>query len=143
MSSSHQSEIATKNLANENEMNKTISNIESEKFITTEPKPIITQPNSETTKCCRTILWYLVFTGFALQFMIRIILNIAIVDMVLIKKTNNVSINVTETSYCYDGKELQHTTIIQLAAAAEVDEDNINKRFSIERWLLDKFNVIN
>ncbi|XP_050301012.1 sialin [Anthonomus grandis grandis] len=49
-------------------------------------------------ECCsaRNVLWYLVFFGFAVNYMIRINLNIAIVAMVQAKPKNNVSL----TSEC-------------------------------------------
>lgn len=41
----------------------------------------------------RDVLWYLVFTGFAVNYMIRINLNIAIVAMVKAKPKSTESIN--------------------------------------------------
>lgn len=47
--------------------------------------PFVT--SSEPKQCCsvRTVLWYLVFTGMAVNYMTRINLNIALVSMVLPK----------------------------------------------------------
>lgn len=151
----HQSEIKVSKSSPALISNDTITNVEFEKFLLTniEPKqPIIIQPKNQTTTTiptkCRTNLWYLVFTGFALQFMIRIILNIAILDMILIKKSNTtnysrINVTTTTTSYCFDDSKEQQTTTIISAADAEIDDEEIiiNKRYSFERWLLDKFNV--
>ncbi|XP_066256482.1 sialin isoform X1 [Euwallacea similis] len=52
----------------------------------------------EVKECCtaRSVLWYLVFVGFAVNYMIRINLNIAIVAMIQAKPQNNFSL----TSEC-------------------------------------------
>lgn len=52
----------------------------------------------DKTQCMatRTVLWYLVFTGFAINYMIRINLNIAIVSMVKPRPKSNESL----TSEC-------------------------------------------
>ncbi|CAG9761573.1 unnamed protein product [Ceutorhynchus assimilis] len=54
----------------------------------------------EVKECCSTrdVLWYLVFTGFAVNYMIRINLNIAIVAMIQAKPKDNVSL----TSECLE-----------------------------------------
>lgn len=44
--------------------------------------------NKQSTNA-RTVLWYLVFLGFAVNYMLRININIAIVDMNSVKKTTN------------------------------------------------------
>ncbi|KAJ8981707.1 hypothetical protein NQ317_017751 [Molorchus minor] len=50
---------------------------------------------TEVKECCsaRDVLWYLVFIGFAVNYMIRINLNIAIVSMVKLRPKNNVSLS--------------------------------------------------
>ncbi|XP_072398707.1 sialin-like isoform X1 [Diabrotica undecimpunctata] len=52
----------------------------------------------DPNKCCscRDVLWYLVFGGFAVNYMVRLNLNIAIVSMVRPKPKDNVSL----TSEC-------------------------------------------
>ncbi|XP_019772895.1 sialin [Dendroctonus ponderosae] len=52
----------------------------------------------EVKECCkaRDVLWYLVFVGFAVNYMIRINLNIAIVAMIQAKPKDNISL----TSEC-------------------------------------------
>ncbi|XP_019867704.1 sialin [Aethina tumida] len=52
----------------------------------------------DTTECCsaRNVLWYLVFTGFAVNYMIRINLNIALVSMISARPKDNITI----TSEC-------------------------------------------
>nr|CAH7739832.1 unnamed protein product [Callosobruchus chinensis] len=59
----------------------------------------------DTTQCCstRNVLWYLVFSGFAVNYLIRINLNIALVSMVLPRPKSNVSF----TSECF----IQNLTI--------------------------------
>ncbi|CAH1999139.1 unnamed protein product [Acanthoscelides obtectus] len=67
---------------------------------------------TDTTQCCstRNVLWYLVFTGFAVNYLIRINLNIALVSMVLPRPKTNVSF----TSECF----IQNLTI------RNISEDN-------------------
>jgi len=70
----------------------------------------------------RTVLWYMTFIGFIVNYMIRINLNITIVDMIAGKG----AITSNET----------HKNSTDLAALAEM-----NERFSLERWFLDWANV--
>ncbi|XP_072398714.1 putative inorganic phosphate cotransporter isoform X2 [Diabrotica undecimpunctata] len=54
--------------------------------------------NKDPNQCCscRDVLWYIVFAGFAVNYMVRMNLNIAIVSMVLPKPEDNISL----TSEC-------------------------------------------
>lgn len=70
----------------------------------------------------RTVLWYMTFIGFIVNYMIRINLNITIVDMIAGKG----AITSNET----------HKNSTDLAALAEM-----NERFSLERWFLDWANI--
>lgn len=82
----------------------------------------------------RSILWYLVFVGFSVNYMIRINVNISIVDMIdqsFRKVTNNTLIE----SECIDRSLMNVTT----------DEPPIEERRSrfpsLERLLLDALGV--
>lgn len=61
-----------------------------------------TEPvNQRSSKCgsvnCRTVLWYVAFVGFMMNYMYRVNINIAIVEMVSIKKT---TVSNDHTSEC-------------------------------------------
>lgn len=74
------------------------------------------------SKKTRTILWYLMFTGFIFDGMIRTSMSITIVDMVLDKpQTNNKCLSSNESV-------LNNTPIIK-------------ERYSIERLILDALDV--
>lgn len=87
----------------------------------------------------RTILWFLVFTGFSINYMIRINVNIALIDMLdsVYKKpsnTPNVSIECVDTTndvYTNDTENLNNDLI-----------ENEHTRLSLERRLLDFLSVI-
>ncbi|XP_017069533.1 sialin [Drosophila eugracilis] len=68
----------------------------------------------------RTVLWYMTFMGFIVNYMIRINLNITIVDMIAGKAIQNSSVNNDS----------------DLAALPE-----LNERFSLERWFMDRANI--
>nr|XP_023015178.1 sialin [Leptinotarsa decemlineata] len=66
---------------------------------------------TEPKECCsaRNVLWYLTFTGFAINYMMRLNLNIAIVSMVQPKPKNNISL----TSECIiESDSLNNGTIL-------------------------------
>lgn len=87
----------------------------------------------------RTILWFLVFTGFSINYMIRINVNIALIDMLdsVYKKpsnTPNVSIECVDTTndvFTNDTENLNNDLI-----------ENEHTRLSLERRLLDFLSVI-
>ena len=86
----------------------------------------------------RTILWFLVFTGFSINYMIRINVNIALIDMldsVYRKPSNtpNVSIECVATNdvYTNDTENLNNDLI-----------ENEHTRLSLERRILDFLSVI-
>ncbi|XP_057661468.1 sialin-like [Diorhabda carinulata] len=62
-----------------------------------------------SSTCCRTrdVLWHLVFIGFAVNYMIRLNLNIAIVSMIRPKLKDNISV----TSECLDDTIPSNNTI--------------------------------
>lgn len=104
--------------------------------VATELKPPITKSIS-----CRQVLWYLAFVGFAVNYMIRINLNIAIVDMIQSKKITNNNGNVV-VSECYN-----HTTEpmefvnFSLTDGSHQQIQRSSGRFSFEREILKFLNV--
>ncbi|XP_037717338.1 sialin [Drosophila subpulchrella] len=74
----------------------------------------------------RTVLWYMSFLGFIVNYMLRINLNITIVDMIAGK--GEIPSNVTLNSSIANSTDL--------AALPE-----LNDRFSLERWYLDWANI--
>lgn len=91
----------------------------------------------------RTILWYLVFVGFAINYCIRINVNIAIVDMIdeSFRKSTNKSIIESE---CFE-KLPENFTVISENESADLNfaqKKEEKKRFaSLERKLLDTLGV--
>lgn len=86
----------------------------------------------------RTILWYLVFVGFSVNYMIRINVNISIVDMIdeNFKKVTN---NTIVASECI-ARTANSTNVDGYAQSASPDEGR--KTFpSLERMLLDYLGV--
>lgn len=89
----------------------------------------------------RTILWYLVFVGFSVNYMIRINVNIAIVDMLSSsynskKSTENLNISSSEC-FVRNASEFQtaNSTLLQL------QRETSQKFPSLERKILDKLGV--
>lgn len=86
----------------------------------------------------RTILWYLVFVGFSVNYMIRINVNISIVDMIdeNFKKVTN---NTLVASECIAGNA-NSTNVDGYAQSSSPAE--ARKAFpSLERMLLDYLEV--
>lgn len=95
----------------------------------------------------RTILWYIVFVGFSVNYMIRININIAIVEMIdtnFKKSTNNTII----TSECLTIQN--YTYPVNVTNNNWKQDDNENKStsekkkeyISLEKRFLDTFEVI-
>lgn len=84
----------------------------------------------------RTILWYLIFIGSMLQYMIRITINITITEMVLKISRNNLSSNFT--AECFNNS--QDTMSILNSTASTVRTTN-SSGFSFERSTLSVFDV--
>lgn len=84
----------------------------------------------------RTVLWYLTFSGFAVNYIIRINASIAIVDMIdaSFKKSSN---NTIVTSECIVASNF--TTSPELGN--EINLEEIAKYVSLERKLLDYLGV--
>lgn len=88
----------------------------------------------------RTILWYLVFIGFSVNYMIRINVNISIVDMIdenYRKVTNN---SLIESECIVKANISKADTLKSLANESSTVDDK--RRFpSLERNLLDALGV--
>lgn len=74
----------------------------------------------------RTVLWYMTFIGFIVNYMIRINLNITIVDMIVGHGAANDTAG-------------NNTALANSSALAALPE--FRERFSLERWFLDWANV--
>ncbi|EDV36790.1 uncharacterized protein Dana_GF11776 [Drosophila ananassae] len=72
----------------------------------------------------RTVLWYMTFMGFIVNYMIRINLNITIVDMIVGHGADTAG---------------NSTALANSSALAALPE--IRERFSLERWFLDWANI--
>ena len=93
----------------------------------------------------RTVLWYLTFVGFAVNYMIRINASISIVDMIdgNFKRSSNASNDLI--SEC-----ILNETLSVITNGSSVDEFIVTisplpqpiKHMSVERKLLDYFEVI-
>jgi hypothetical protein len=84
----------------------------------------------------RTILWYMAFFGFAINYVIRINASIAIVDMIASSQKKSSSSNGTiKESAC--GAEMN----ITLVEAHENQTLTKERHYSFERKILDYFEV--
>lgn len=93
------------------------------------------QPNSRVSNKSRTILWHIIFWGFLINYMIRFNTNIAIVAMVLPRKSSNN--NLIKVSECFN-----HSTSFQNDSTNYVRaHDTLRNGFSIERSIMDLFEV--
>lgn len=82
----------------------------------------------------RSVLWYLTFFGFAINYIIRITASIAIVDMVDPMFRRSSGNKTTVTSECYG--EMNLTVSSELSTVLE-----LKKYVSLERRLLDYLGV--
>lgn len=89
----------------------------------------------------RTVLWYMTFFGFAVNYIIRINANIAIVDMIDLnyKKSSNENQTIV-ASECFIS-DITNTTDSDDKSLATVENDRSGRYTSIERRLLDYFEV--
>lgn len=83
----------------------------------------------------RSVLWYLTFIGFAVNYMIRININIAIVDMISSEYRGNKGVVISE---CVTIVNATNATFYQVSDDDEVD---VKKYVSMERRLLDYLGV--
>lgn len=89
----------------------------------------------------RTVLWYMTFFGFAVNYIIRINANIAIVDMIdLNYKRNSNDNNTIVVSECIIN-DITNSTNKDDKSLATVENDRSKRYTSIERRLLDFFEV--
>lgn len=87
----------------------------------------------------RSVLWYLTFIGFAMNYMIRININIAIVDMISDEfKSNNRKVHLSECK----SESSNNSTLFELINP-QTDKEIVAKKhyFSVERQILDYFEV--
>lgn len=89
----------------------------------------------------RTVLWWLVFVGFAINYMIRINLNITIVDMVSQKKSLSNSSMVLVTAACFNGDKEITMLSPSNKSYSDVEIANSWRKFSLEREVLKSLSV--
>ncbi|KAM8711619.1 hypothetical protein ACLKA7_012174 [Drosophila subpalustris] len=80
----------------------------------------------------RTVLWYMTFIGFIVNYMLRINLNITIVDMIVTPATN-----LTNATLATNASQL--ATVPGLESSA--NDSALNQRYSWERQFLDWANI--
>lgn len=99
---------------------------------------------------CRSVLWYLAFVGFAINYMIRINMNIAIVDMILPKKLSNGEKPIVISECVMPSDQFSNIDMDVLNSSNIFNESNSTTptsnfsrpdRFSFERALLRALNV--
>lgn len=128
---------------------------------------------NKNSTSARTVLWYLVFFGFAINYMIRINLNIAIVDMTSSNKKTIEKNHMTECTNNQSSAELKidlNNNVINTTVISDIEKNEnklnqtgtagaqpfqnaitkrklnensstIRKRYSMERLILDYFQV--
>lgn len=127
---------------------------ETTKFLVTGPNeinppgPIQERPARKSWLSARTTLWYMSFCGFAINYVLRNNLNIAIVGMI---KTGNIGANKstahsTTGSECYNNTVLLYTTNLtdhEHLNHSDVADENLLKTsgYLFERLFLDLINV--
>lgn len=87
----------------------------------------------------RTVLWHLTFVGFAVHYMIRINMNITIVDMVVPRRNQSSSIGME----CFENySRIEMSVNSQSSIGRALPGSNMTKvRYSFERKLLDALHV--
>ena len=89
----------------------------------------------------RTVLWYMTFFGFAVNYIIRINANIAIVDMIDLNYKKNLNENQTiVASECFIN-DITNSMDSDDKSLATVENDRSRRYKSMERRLLDFFEV--
>lgn len=91
----------------------------------------------------RTVLWYLVFCGFAINYMIRLTVNIAIIEMIAKNPLANQTIHVSECLTSSTLLPINHSFPNNFSHAEIINTSRINvlPRYSIERTVLDFLRV--
>lgn len=84
----------------------------------------------------RSVLWYLAFIGFAMNYMIRINMNIAIVDMISDEFKSVKKIHMSE---CHS----ENSSFFDEAIHSQISDKVVVRKeyISIERKILDYFEV--
>lgn len=83
----------------------------------------------------RSVLWYLTFIGFAMNYMIRININIAIVDMISEEFKNNKNVHMSE---CHS----ENSSILDVLDIHNNEQVVVKRNYvSFERRILDYFEV--
>lgn len=86
----------------------------------------------------RSVLWYLTFFGFAINYIVRINASITIVDMIDRNYKRAASNRTIITSECIAAINLTQTSELD----SEFDSEQSSKYVSLERRLLDYYEVI-
>lgn len=86
----------------------------------------------------RTVLWYLAFVGFAVNYMMRININITIVDMIRASPSSAKSANITKCFTSADNKPGQR---ISLANNSATSNDYYDSSFVLEKSFLRSFDI--
>lgn len=86
----------------------------------------------------RTVLWYLAFSGFAINYIIRINASIAIVDMIDTNFKKSLSNKTIVTSECIVSTNTSTNTTAELGNELNLDDA---KYVSLERRFLDYLGV--
>lgn len=103
----------------------------------TSPEISNVHPNIKISNKYRTILWYIIFSGFMIHYIIRSNINMAILAMVVQRKPSNSSqIN---TSECYNRSAMLFQNHSESSAQ---DDGHFKKSYSIERRIMDMLQVI-
>lgn len=102
--------------------------------------------NRKPSRVSRTILWYLVFTGFMIDSMIRITTSITVVDMVLPRReliSSNVILSPTEPIQCMNCSATGFSATSNNSSWNTIAYKNLAEkaRFSLERIVLDSLGV--
>lgn len=120
-------------------------------------KSVVSPSYSRSSRVdARTVLWYLTFCGFAINYMIRININITIVDMVVVAKPTmqlderTIQIGSSSSSAAAAKNDTSSNKWMMMGEASgpAVDDsqiqpimDAIKIPFSLERWILDRMGV--
>ena len=100
-------------------------------------KGTLVEKEGEIGLKARTVLWYLTFFGFAINYIVRINAAIAIVDMIDVNYRKSSGNKTIVTSECIVERNL---TLLQ-EANNEINLVENTKYVSLERRLLDFFEV--
>lgn len=87
----------------------------------------------------RTVLWYLTFFGFAVNYIIRINVSIAIVEMIDTSFKKSLSNKTIVTSECIAA--MNRTMLNGTNLGEDFDLEQLEKTVSLERRFMDYFGV--